>query len=46
MTRFRDVKTLQKFASVRASLYDHFDLDRHLIARDNFKQKRSAAQAQ
>ncbi len=43
MAKFRDVKTLQKFASVHASLHNHFNLDRHLIRRDVFKQNRSAA---
>jgi len=30
MARFRDIKTLQKFASVHASLFNHFNTDRHL----------------
>ncbi len=41
MGRFRDIKTLQKFASV--SLFNHFSLDRHVNRRDIFKQSRSAA---
>ena len=28
MAKFRDVKTLQKFASVHASIHNHFNLDR------------------
>ncbi len=44
--KFRDVKTLQKFASVHASLHNHFNQDRHLNRRDNFKQNRSAALAE
>ena len=46
MAKFRDVKTLQKFASVHASIHNHFDLDRHLNRRDIFKQSRSAAWAE
>ena len=41
-----NVKTLQKFASVHASLHNHFNQDRHLDRRDIFKQKRSAALAE
>jgi putative transposase len=32
MAKFRDVKTLQKFASAHASIHNHFNLDRHLSA--------------
>jgi putative transposase len=46
MARFRDIKTLQKFASVHASLFNHFNTDRHLNRRDIFKQNRSAALAE
>ena len=46
MAKFRDVKTLQKFASVHASLHNHFNQDRHLNRRDIFKQNRSAALAE
>jgi len=46
MARFRDVKTLQKFASVHASIHNHFNHDRHLNRRDIFKQYRSAALAE
>ena len=45
MARFRDIKTLQNFASVHASIHNHFNLDRHLNRRDIFKQNRSAALA-
>jgi putative transposase len=41
-----DVKNLQKFASVHASIYNHFNQDRRLNRRDIFKQKRSAALAE
>jgi putative transposase len=46
MANFRDIKTLQKFASVHASIHNHFNLDRHLNSRDIFKQNRSAAFAE
>jgi putative transposase len=46
MAKFRDIKTLQKFASVQASIHNHFALDRHLNRRDVFKQGRSAALAE
>ncbi len=46
MARFRDIKTLQKFASVLASIHNHFNLYRHLNRRDIFKQNRSAALAE
>jgi len=46
MAKFRDVKTLQKFASVHASLHNHFNQERHLHTRKNFKLNRSAALAE
>ncbi len=46
MAKFRDVKTLQKFASVHASIHNHFNRDRHLNRRDIFRQNRSAALAE
>jgi putative transposase len=46
MARFRDIKTLQKFASVHASIHNHLNIDRHLNRRDIFKQDRSAALAE
>jgi len=46
MSKFRDVKTLQKFASVHASIHNHFNLDRHLNCRETFKQDRTAALAE
>jgi putative transposase len=44
VARFRDVKTLQKFASVHASIHNHFNHDRH-NRRDIFKKHRPAALA-
>ena len=46
MARFRDVKTLQKFAAAHASIHNHFNRERHLYSRENFKLKRSAALAE
>ncbi len=46
MARFRDVKTLQKFAAVHASIHNQFNHERQLNRRDIFKQNRSAALAE
>ena len=46
MARFRDIKTLQKFASVHASIHNQFNHQRHLNRRDIFKQDRAAAVAE
>ena len=46
MARFRDVKTLQKFAAVQASIHNHFNHERHLNRRNIFKQARAAALAE
>ena len=46
MARFRDIRTLQKFASAHASIHNHFNLDRHLSRRSIFKENRSAALAE
>jgi putative transposase len=43
MQRFRRVRTLQKFASVHASIHNQFNSDRHLYTRQNFKLNRAAA---
>ena len=43
MAKFRNAKSLQKFASIHASIHNHFNQDRHLSRRDIFKQNRSAA---
>ena len=43
MQRFRSVKTLQKFRSVYAQLHYHFNQERHLVTRETFKYRRSAA---
>jgi putative transposase len=46
IAKFRDVKTLQKFASTHASIHNHFHQDRHLNRRQIFKQNRAAALAE
>ena len=46
MARFRDIKTLQKFASVHASIHNHFNHQCHLNRRHIFKQTRAAALAE
>jgi putative transposase len=46
MAKFRDIKTLQKFAAVHASIHNHFNHDRHLNRRDIFKPNRSSAMAE
>ena len=46
MARFRDIKTLQKFASCHSSIYNHFNHQRLLNRRDIFKQHRAAALAE
>lgn len=46
MLRFRQMKSLQKFASVHASFDNHFSQDRHLIDRQTYKLRRSVALAE
>lgn len=46
MLRFRQMKSLQKFASVHASFHYHFASERHLIDRQTFKDRRSAKLAE
>ncbi len=46
MLRFRQMKTLQKFSAVHAAVHNHFNQDRHLISRDDYKGRRSAALAE
>ena len=43
MLRFRRMRSLQKFAAVDASVYNHFNQERSLTSRDIFKMTRSAA---
>ena len=46
MAKFRDIKTLQKFAPAHASFHNHFNHDRHLNRLDLFNHNRSAALAE
>ena len=46
MARFRDIKTLRKFAAAHASIHNHFNHERHLNRRDIFKHYRAAALAE
>ncbi|WP_167072026.1 DDE-type integrase/transposase/recombinase [Sphingomonas vulcanisoli] len=46
MLRFRRMRSLQKFASVHANVHNLFALERHLIDRTVYKERRSAAQAE
>ena len=46
MERFRRMKTLQKFAAVHGTVHNHFNQERHLISRDLYRQRRSAALAE
>lgn len=43
MLRFRRMRSVQKFASVHASVQNHFNQERALYSRQNFKLNRSAA---
>ena len=45
MVRFRQMKSLQKFASVHANVHNHFNLERHLVDRRTFKERRTTALA-
>ena len=46
MAKFRSAKSLQKFTAIHASIYNHFNQERHLYRRAIFKNNRSAALAQ
>ncbi|MFD1193842.1 IS6 family transposase [Seohaeicola saemankumensis] len=46
MLRFRRMRSLQKFAAVHASVYNHFNQDRSLSTRSKFKLNRAAALAE
>jgi len=43
MSRFRRMRSLQKFVSIHSSVYNHFNFERHINTRARFKQKRDAA---
>ena len=46
MQRFRSMKTLQKFSSVHSQVHNQFNHERHLVTRQVYKQRRSAALAE
>ena len=46
MAKFRSAKSLQKFASIHSSVHNHFNQERHLYNRENFKLNRSTALAE
>ena len=46
MAQFRDIKTLQKFAAVHSSIYNHFNHQCNLNRRQIFKQLRATALAE
>lgn len=43
MLRFHRTRSLQKFVCVHASVHNHFNQERHLYSRANFKLSRAAA---
>ena len=43
MQRFRQMRSLQKFASIHSSVHNHFNMERHQYSRHNFKENRTAA---
>ncbi len=44
--RFRRMKSPEKFVSVHASLHNHFNSERHLVDRQTYKTRRTAAWAE
>ena len=46
MLRFRRTRSLQKFVTVHSSVHNHFNQERHLYSRSNFKLNRTAALAE
>jgi len=46
MHRFWRMRSLQKSASVHASVFNHFNQERSLYSRANFKRNRAAALAE
>jgi len=43
MVSIRQMKTLQKFASVHANIHNHFSVGCHLSDRQTYKERRSAS---
>jgi putative transposase len=46
MLRFRRMRSLQKFVAVHSAVYNHFNQERHLNSRANFKLNRIAPLAE
>ena len=46
MIKFKNAKSLQKLASIHSSIHNHFNLERHLISRQQFKINRATALAE
>jgi putative transposase len=46
MLRFGQMRILQKFVAVHASIHNHFNAERHLYSRSNFKLNRAAPLAE
>jgi len=46
MFRFRGMQTLQKFVAVHSSVHNHFNQERHLYSRCNFKLNRTTVLAE
>ncbi len=46
MQRFRSMRCMQKFAAIHSSVCKHFNHERALYSRDNFKANRAAALAE
>ena len=46
MLRFRRMRSLQKFAAIHSSVHNHFNHERRLNSRDNFKLNRAGALAE
>ncbi len=43
MLKYRRMRSLQKFVSIHASIFNHFNKERHLNSRDRYKVQREAA---
>ena len=46
MLRFRRMKTLLKFVLLHANVHNHFNLERHLVERQTYKDRCSAPLAE
>jgi putative transposase len=46
LLRFRPLRTLQKLASVNASVHNYLQTERHLLNREHYNQSRAATLAE